>query len=127
MLGPRCSVIIDSGIYYHDNTEKHKKLFVDLDVTGKQAAEEWTSISRMADTSKFNQSCRVTGGIYQRNCTGIKVAEPRPTSTSSTHLPNQLTHWQPLAAEGHCQWQSQMDPSPLGSVHWQSTGPPSES
>jgi hypothetical protein len=55
--------------------------------------------------------CRVTGGIYQRNCTvsGIKpkVAEPRPTSRT-TYLPNQLT--QPLAVE------SQMDPSSLGSV-----------
>ena len=40
-------MIIDSGIYddYHDYTENHKKLFVDLDVTGKhwQAAEEWIS------------------------------------------------------------------------------------
>jgi hypothetical protein len=54
MLGPGCPVIIDSDIYdasdYHDNTESqsqwHKRLFVqvDLDVTGKQAAEEWISI-----------------------------------------------------------------------------------
>ncbi len=68
------------------------KLFADLDVAGKQAAEEWTyikiSINRVADTVtgtvqprhwqlEMPRDWRHLSADSERNCTGITVAEPR--------------------------------------------------